>query len=520
VKHLSSNKKTSEMNNKTTILIAAMMLLMGVLQAKQIEVKWPGAGRSASHNFRSALAAAVPGDTVTFMKKDGEWLLGGINIQNNNITILMKPGVQIRINPGEYYPRLRMFNLKEEAHNNSIIGEGEGDQVPSLSGNLEEDAQSHLINSASDTIDGLTVRNLVLKKAGGDGMLLGDYSKSVNNLLVEDVIFEDNRRQGISMAHVRDAVVRNCIFRNTRGTWPMSGIDLETHNNDEMLVNILIENCVFEDNMGAGVQVNLWGTRKVMKEKLQVNVNNCTFKHNELSAVRIAWIPPSVWKEDDIIQFNHCTFSGNGWGSTNDRYRANNDVFVLDKSADLNIEFNDCTFTECANYPFLFRVLDDNWKDANLKTGTTGGIALNNVEIRYKKDKAPMVFENSSSEALNIEKLTGNATYYAPEDWTISYSGAFGTKNIGLVVKHIETTVGIKEKKFGATKVYPNPIGDFLHLKDGLAYEYARIFDYTGRSLLQTAISNQTIDVSTLKAGTYLLQLEGKQRFVTRFVKL
>lgn len=507
------------MNKKITILMTALLMLIGISHAKQIKVVWPGTGNSASGNFRSALGAAVPSDTVTFEKQEGEWLLGGINIANNNITILLKPGVEVRINPAEYYPRLRMFNLKIDAHNNSIIGQGEGDEIPSLSGNLEDDPQSHLINSASDTIIGLTVRNLILKKAGGDGMLLGDYAKGVNNLLVEDVIFEDNRRQGISMAHVRNGVVRNCIFRNTRGTWPMSGIDLETHNNDEMLENILIDNCLFEDNKGAGIQINLWGTREVLEDNLTININNCTFKHNELAGVRIAWIPPGVWKESDIVKFNNCTFSENGWGEPGDLFRGNNDVFILDKSADLSIEFNDCTFSDCANYPFLFRVLDNNWGTAGAKTGTTGGITLNNVVVEYNSDKDPMFFENGSNDPLDIDKITGNLTYKAPEDWTVGYSGSFGEKNIELVVTNENTTVGLDETEVSQISIYPNPVVEFLHIKGAIVYEQAKIYDLSGRLLIQTKLTNQAIDVRNLKVGIYLLQLDGKKSFVTKFTK-
>jgi hypothetical protein len=81
------------MEKKITLLITAIIFLTGVLEAKQIIVKWPGTGKSASYNFKTALGKAVPGDTVTFEKQDGEWLLGGINISNNNITILMKLGL-------------------------------------------------------------------------------------------------------------------------------------------------------------------------------------------------------------------------------------------------------------------------------------------------------------------------------------------------------------------------------------------------------------------------------------------
>jgi hypothetical protein len=71
--------------------------------------------------------------------------------------------------------------------------------------------------------------------------------------------------------------------------------------------------------------------------------------------------------------------------------------------------------------------------------------------------------------------------------------------------------------------IYPNPVDDYLKINDpnsnkNLSFQ---IFDLMGRSLLcKEEINNNSINVSTLKSGTYIIKIKDKERsYVSLFIK-
>jgi len=87
------------------------------------------------------------------------------------------------------------------------------------------------------------------KKMWGDGFYVTDS---------EDVAFcsvaaINNRRQGLSIISVDRLLVTNSVFRDTRGTRPSAGIDMEPDKPDELVSNVRIENSKFIDNAGGGI---------------------------------------------------------------------------------------------------------------------------------------------------------------------------------------------------------------------------------------------------------------------------
>ncbi len=67
--------------------------------------------------------------------------------------------------------------------------------------------------------------------------------------------------------------------------------------------------------------------------------------------------------------------------------------------------------------------------------------------------------------------------------------------------------------------IYPNPVSDILTVK-GDPFLQAEILDLTGK-IVKTQLNNNTIDVSILQKGIYLIKLENKQHqtVVRKFVK-
>lgn len=63
--------------------------------------------------------------------------------------------------------------------------------------------------------------------------------------------------------------------------------------------------------------------------------------------------------------------------------------------------------------------------------------------------------------------------------------------------------------------LYPNPAQDFVHLPEGT--ERAVVFDLTGKRYGKLKLSGNTLDVSSLPSGMYLVSLDGER--IARIVK-
>ena len=69
------------------------------------------------------------------------------------------------------------------------------------------------------------------------------------------MIADNNRRQGLSIVEADGVLVTDSVFRNTRGTRPSAGIDLEPDHAEQKIVNVRIQNSKFIDNAGPGIEI-------------------------------------------------------------------------------------------------------------------------------------------------------------------------------------------------------------------------------------------------------------------------
>lgn len=128
----------------------------------------------------------------------------------------------------------------------------------------------------------ITVENVNLTYASGDGFYVDQYDGDKNNTAPENVFINNihclhNGRQGLSLVSGKNIVIRNSEFSNTSGKAPQSGLDIEpelrsTH------CDVTIENCVFNDNQYAGLLISLGTTSDTCD--VNIVVNDCTVLHN------------------------------------------------------------------------------------------------------------------------------------------------------------------------------------------------------------------------------------------------
>ena len=241
-------------------------------------------------------------DTIVLENKGTPWLISEEIDLESNKTIIFEPGVVVRAESGSLLEENASLFNAFNVDNIRLIGQGEGENRPVLQMNREEydeadargdfEAQfNHVVELLG--VDGYEVSGLKITGGGGDGIHIAGgtfrtppepgsgilpYSQDG---LIENVISDDNRRQGLSIDSANNLIVRNSTFSNTGGTTeelPESGIDLEPTWDFESLQNIVIEDVTIDNNNGNGIQFAL-GNLDDDSADISVDVRNVDIKN-------------------------------------------------------------------------------------------------------------------------------------------------------------------------------------------------------------------------------------------------
>src|SRR5690606_30612458 len=151
------------------------------------------------------------------------------------------------------------------------------------------------------------------------------------------------------------------------------------------------------------------------------------------------------------------------------------------------------------------------------------------VEAEYFFDIDPGV-----GNAFPVD-LEDAANFDQPISLTVPDTLSFGVHNFFLRVKNsnekwslyarsainVAYGVGIEELSF-QTKVYPNPVADFLNITiENAQIESVRIIDFNGKCLLVEENPSEKLNLNFLASGVYLLQIEtDKGKISEKLVKL
>jgi len=102
------------------------------------------------------------------------------------------------------------------------------------------------------TANNVVIEGVTSADMWGDGYYIGRNS---GNVTMCSVIADNNRRQGITVTSVNGAVIKNSIFKNTKGTHPSAGMDIEP-NDGEIINNLQVLNSQFNNNQKSGIQLS------------------------------------------------------------------------------------------------------------------------------------------------------------------------------------------------------------------------------------------------------------------------
>ncbi|OAV43492.1 right-handed parallel beta-helix repeat-containing protein [Lewinella sp. 4G2] len=198
------------------------------------------------------------------------WISDALFIRRNGVTLeLENTAVTLQAEP----------NALSEFESLVQIRQVDGVTIEGNGGNFLLDKTEY--NRASQFRHGIdvygatnaTIQNLTITGAPGDGILVGPaFVQDLNdidgdgdvtdfepippceNIVIDNVICDDNNRQGISVSSVIGLLVTNSQFINTEGAEPESGVDFEPFRRYHVMQDIEFIDCEFSGNAGNGIQ--------------------------------------------------------------------------------------------------------------------------------------------------------------------------------------------------------------------------------------------------------------------------
>lgn len=168
----------------------------------------------------------------------------------SNTTLHFHPLTVLKAKTG-YAVTDRLLRI-EGVDNVTILGNGGAVQM--LKAEYVADEQRHGVNISAST--NVRVYDLNSNDSGGDGFYIGGTTKCENVALI-NCNAKNNRRQGLSITNVVNCLILGGIYRDTVGTAPECGIDIESNLADGYyLQNVSLIGVRTYNNKGGGILIS------------------------------------------------------------------------------------------------------------------------------------------------------------------------------------------------------------------------------------------------------------------------
>jgi len=259
------------------------------------------------------------------------------------------------------------------------------------------------------------IYGLTFADSGGDGIYIAGsqshpYSREVS---IRDVVCDNNYRQGISVISVDGLLVENSVFKNTWGTPPSSGVDIEPDREAERVRNVVFRNCRFEDNYGDGIEIflaNLSGR----SEEVSICFENCYVTSRRGSGIRVSKVRPDL---RGFVEFRDCVIEDvEGYG-----------VKIQDKSdRGVPVSLVRCVVRNAAlnrSYRGRWVPIWINLMDERI-TDRIGGINFEDCVVEDEKDRPVLAIDGG--EGTEVSKVEGRIVVRNPYGATMEMGGVLG----------------------------------------------------------------------------------------------
>ena len=426
-----------------------------------------------SENATEALSKAIndpQADKIIVRDMGSPWFVDeSIVVNQDNKEIVFEEGVVVRAKPGSFLSNDRSMFYARDVENIKFIGEGEGENRATLKMNKEEYTQSehgHILTFRG--VKGYEVSGLRLTGAGGDGIHISagtfndpnpNYRFYSEDGLIENVIADNNRRQGLSIDSAKNLIVRDSTFINTAGTAPSAGIDLEPTWNYESLQNVRIENVDIKDNNGSGIQIAL-GNLDENSEPVSVEIDNVRIDNSDRSGISVLMFNNSDPKElykggfddslaksrvDGVIDISNVDITRTNGSSTYKDLDNPNEleiaagIFVMslpgnqDDPDNLQVNFKNVNISDTGNGKYLQNPIYIRGFGGTTQPQEVGNLSFDNVTIRDDFARDAIRADLGRSDGY-LNDISGNITVFNPNGVTSFFDQQVPAKNFSLTV--------------------------------------------------------------------------------------
>jgi polygalacturonase len=210
-----------------------------------------GDGKTIDNAAIQAAIDAAAGTKGTVLVPAGTYLVettGSLALRlKSDMTLKLAPGAVLKAKPTDQtnYSVLAV----RDASNVWVVG---GTLVGERDQHIGKEGQWGMGITIGQGSKHVTVIGVTATRMWGDGF----YVQSAEDVRFCSVTADANRRQGLSIIHATNVLVANSVFKNTRGTKPSAGIDLEPNEAVQQIGNVRIQNSKFLNNAGAGIIVS------------------------------------------------------------------------------------------------------------------------------------------------------------------------------------------------------------------------------------------------------------------------
>jgi len=349
---------------------------------------WGFDPEDATEALQAAIDSGAPKVVVENMGRP--WIVSRtINLRSNQ-EIVFEKGVIVEAKKGAFLGKGDCLFLAALQRNITIIGYGAVLRMRKLDYTqppYEKAEWRHALSIRSCEI--VRVFGLTLASSGGDGIYLGVAKRGVpnSNIHIKDVVCVDNYRQGISVISAENVLMENVVMRDTSGTPPMAGIDFEPNDPTEVLSNIVMRNCVVQNNSGDGFAFYLHNLNSASRP-ISIRLEGCRSIGNRHS-VSISVGNSKEKTVNGVIEFVDCKFEGSEGAGI---YIAQKPPFGC-KVRFVKCEISDAALKQVTQSPVMFASARGNFEPI-------GGVEFIDCVVRDKVERLPMAFFNPAGVEL------------------------------------------------------------------------------------------------------------------------
>jgi hypothetical protein len=349
---------------------------------------WGFDPEDATEALQAAIDSGAPKVVVENMGRP--WIVSRtINLRSNQ-EIVFEKGVVVEAKKGAFLGKGDCLFLAALQRNITIIGYGAVLRMRKLDYTqppYEKAEWRHALSIRS--CENVRVFGLTLASSGGDGIYLGVAKRGVpnSNIHIKDVVCVDNYRQGISVISAENVLMENVVMRDTSGTPPMAGIDFEPNDPTEVLSNIVMRNCVVQNNSGDGFAFYLHNLNSASRP-ISIRLEGCRSIGNRRS-VSISVGNSKEKTVNGVIEFVDCKFEGSEGAGI---YIAQKPPFGC-KVRFVKCEISDAALKQVTQSPIMFASARGNFEPI-------GGVEFIDCVVRDKVERLPMAFFNPAGVEL------------------------------------------------------------------------------------------------------------------------